>query len=126
MHKFIEIEDLKIGLDYEPLVIAELGINHNGDLSVAKEMVDAAHRSGTKVIKHQTHVVEDEMSKEAKRVIPGNADISIYEIMQKAALSYEEEVELKRYVESLGMIYLSTPFSREAANRLEEMGVSAY
>ena len=62
----------------------------------------------------------------AKSVIPGNADISIYDIMSSCALSEEEELELKQYTESLGLMFLSTPFSRAAANRLEKFGVSAY
>lgn len=120
------IQGRKIGESEKPLVIAEIGINHNGSLKVAKEMVDAAYRAGAEVVKHQTHVVEDEMSPEAKKVIPGNADISIYEIMEKAALSEEEEYELMKYVESKGMIFISTPFSRAAADRLHKFGVQAY
>ena len=58
-----------------------MGINHNGSLDVAKKMVDSAVPSGIEIIKHQTHIVEDEMSKEAKKVIPGNSDKSIYEII---------------------------------------------
>lgn len=126
MNKYIEIDGRKIGKDYNPLVIAEIGINHNGNLDVAKEMVDSAYSAGCEIIKHQTHVVDDEMSHEAKKVIPGNADISIYDIMKNAALSEEDEIELKNYVESKNMIFLSTPFSRAAANRLEKMGVKAY
>ena len=122
----MKIENRIIGKDYPPLVIAEIGINHEGSLDVAKQMVDAAALSGAEIIKHQTHVVEDEMSPVAKEVIPGNADVSIYEIMERCALSYDEEFELKNYVESKGLIFLSTPFSRAAANRLEEMDVSAY
>ena len=122
----MKIGNRNIGPDYDPIVIAEIGINHNGSLKIAKEMVDAAYEAGAEIIKHQTHVVEDEMSKAAQKVIPGNADISIYEIMSKAALNEEEERELKEYVESKGMIFLSTPFSRAAADRLEKMGVLAY
>ncbi len=120
------IDDRKIGPGYPPLVIAEIGINHEGSLEVAKQMVDAAAKAGAEVIKHQTHIVEDEMADEAKKVIPGNADVSIYEIMKRCALSEEDETELKRYVESKGMIFISTPFSRAAADRLERMGVVAY
>ena len=76
-------------------IIAEIGINHNGSLDVAKEMVLSAKRAGAKLIKHQTHVCSDEMSGAAKKVIQGNADISIYDIMDQAALSEEEELELK-------------------------------
>jgi len=123
---YIEIEGRKIGQDFPPLVIAEIGINHEGLLEVAKEMVDAANRAGVEVVKHQTHIVEDEMSGAAKKVIPGNAEVSIYDIMERCALSESQEFELKKYVESKGMIFISTPFSRAAANRLEKFGVSAY
>ena len=127
MHNpFIEISGRKIGADFPPLVIAEIGINHEGSLKVAKEMVDAAHRAGAEVVKHQTHIVEDEMSKAAKKVIPGNADVSIYEIMERCALDEDEELELKIYVESKGMIFISTPFSRAAAERLKRFDIPAY
>lgn len=109
-----------------PLIIPEIGINHNGDLQVAKQMALSAKRAGAKLIKHQTHVVDDEMSPEAQKVIPGNASVSIYEIMKSCALSEEEELEFKEYVESLDMMFLSTPFSRAAADRLERFGVHAY
>ncbi|MGQ3679146.1 N-acetylneuraminate synthase family protein [Tenacibaculum discolor] len=124
--KEIQIENRKIGLNHPPLVIVEIGINHEGSLTTAFEMVDAAWRAGAEVIKHQTHVVEDEMSKEAKKVIPGNASVSIYDIMERCSLNEEDEIKLKNYVESKGMIFISTPFSRAAANRLERMGVSSY
>ena len=65
----------------KPLIIAEIGINHGGKIEVAKSMVDAAVSSGAEIIKHQTHIVEDEMSEMAKKAIPSNADKSIYEIM---------------------------------------------
>lgn len=124
--KSFYIGDIQVGGTAGPLVIPEIGINHNGDLEVAKEMVRSARRAGARLIKHQTHIVEDEMAGEAKKVIPGNADISIYEIMSRCALNEEEEREMKRYTEELGMVFLSTPFSRAAAERLEDMGVKAY
>ncbi len=126
MRRTIEINGRKIGPNFPPLVIAEIGINHEGSIQVAKEMVDAAHRAGVECVKHQTHIVEDEMSGEAKKVIPGNADVSIYEIMRRCALNEEDETELKAYVESKGMIFISTPFSRAASERLERMNVPAY
>jgi N-acetylneuraminate synthase len=126
MKPFFEINGRKIGEEYEPLVIAEIGINHEGSLKTAFEMVDAAYSAGAEVIKHQTHIVEDEMSKEAKKVIPGNTNVSIYEVIKRCALSEEDEISLKNYVESKGMTFISTPFSRAAADRLERMGVAAY
>jgi N-acetylneuraminate synthase len=126
MHPFFEIQGRKIGYDYDPVVIAEIGINHEGSLQTAMEMVDAAHRAGAEIIKHQTHIVEDEMSGDAKKVIPGNADVSIYEIMKRCALNEEDERKLMEYVKSKGMIFISTPFSRAAAERLKKFDVPAY
>jgi sialic acid synthase SpsE len=126
MKPFITIAGRKIGYDYKPVVIAEIGINHEGSLKTAYEMVDAAHKAGAEIVKHQTHIVEDEMSGHAKKVIPGNADVSIYEIMHRCALNEQDEIKLKEYIESKGMIFISTPFSRAAADRLERMNVGAY
>jgi N-acetylneuraminate synthase len=107
-------------------VIAEIGINHEGSLETAIEMADAAIRAGAEVVKHQTHVVADEMSSAARNVIPGNADVSIYEIMERCALNEDDELALKEYIEGKGAVFISTPFSRAAADRLERMGVCGY
>lgn len=126
IHPEFTIGSRKVGYNYPPLVIAEIGINHEGSLDVAKSMVDAAHAAGAEVVKHQTHIVEDEMSDEAKAVIPGNADVSIYEIMARCALNEADETELMHYVQSKGMLFISTPFSRAAAHRLKKMDIPAY
>ena len=122
----INIGGRLIGPAHPPLVIAEIGINHEGKLETAFEMVDAAVSAGAEVVKHQTHVVDDEMSHFAMAVIPGNAKESIYEIIARCALSEADEIQLKAYVESKGAIFISTPFSRAAADRLERMQVKAY
>lgn len=114
-----------IGDDHPPVVIAEIGINHGGSLEVAIQMADAAIDAGAEIVKHQTHVIEDEMSEEAKAVIPGNADISIYEIMDHCALAEEEEWRLMQHIQSRGAIFISTPFSRAAAERLKRFDVPA-
>lgn len=126
MNKSFRINNRSIGKDHEPLIIAEIGINHEGSLMIAKEMVDSACRAGIEIVKHQTHIVEDEMSPAAKKVIPGNTDVSIYDVMERCALSEAEEFKLMKYVEAKGMIFISTPFGREAANRLANFGVSAF
>ena len=122
----IKIGNRLIGKEHKPLVIPEIGINHNGCLEIAKDMVDAAHEAGAEIVKHQTHIPEDEMSIVADSIIPVHASKSIFKIMKDCALCEDDEIELKKYVESKGMIFLSTPFSRKAADRLERMGVSAY
>lgn len=122
----MKIAHREIGPNHPPLVIAEIGINHGGDLAVAKEMVRLAAGAGCEMIKHQTHIIEDEMTDEAKSIFPPNADVSIWHVMEQCALSLDEEAELKRYTESLGLIWISTPFSRAAADWLETQDVPAY
>ena len=118
------ISDRSIGREYPPLVIAEIGINHEGDIHKAFRMIDDAQAAGCECAKFQSHVIEDEMI--PNDVIPGNATESIWNIMERCALSEAEERRVKEYVESKGMIFLSTPFSRAAADRLHQMDVPAY
>ena len=120
----IKIGKRKIGEKYPPFVIAEVGINHEGSLEKAKQMVDDAKKCGAECVKFQSHIIEDEMIE--NNVIPGNTSESIWNIMKRCALTEAEEKELKKYVEDLGMIYLCTPFSRAAADRLQKMRVSAF
>lgn len=121
------ISNRKVSEDSTPLVVAEIGINHNGSLKEAFKLVDAAKEAGLEVIKHQTHIVEDEMSSEAKKVFPGNSpNKSIYDIMDECSLNEDDEISLKEYVEEQGMIFFSTPFSRKAVDRLEKMEVEFY
>ncbi|HUI90542.1 MAG TPA: N-acetylneuraminate synthase family protein [Anaerolineales bacterium] len=120
----LEMGNRIIGPDHPPLVIAEIGINHEGSFEKAIQMVNDARAAGCECVKFQSHVIEDEMI--PNDVIPGNATESIWNIMKRCALSEDEEHRLKSYVESQGMIYLCTPFSRAAANRLSRMNVCAY
>ncbi len=122
----MKIAHRSIGPEHPPLVIAEIGINHGGNLEVAKAMVTAARHAGCEMVKHQTHFVEDEMTEEAKSIFPPNADKSIWDVMQECALSKDDEIALKKHAESLGLIYISTPFSRAAADFLAEIGVAGF
>ena len=70
-----------VGTNELPLVIAEMGINHNGSLQDAFAIIDAAVDAGIEIIKHQTHIPEDEMSLEAKKIIPINANKNIYDFI---------------------------------------------
>lgn len=119
-----EICGRKIGVSHPPLVVAEIGINHEGSLEKAIRMVDDAKAAGCECVKFQYHIIEDEMIQ--NNVVPGNASESIWNIIKRCALSRNEELYLKSYVESQGLLYLSTPFSRAAANELEALGVSWY
>ena len=120
----IELAGRKIGIMHRPLVIAEIGINHEGSIERAIQMVDAAAAAGCECVKFQSHVIDDEMI--PNRVVPGNSTDTIWDIMSRCALSEDAERKLKGYVEAKGLIFLCTPFSRAAAVRLERMGIVGY
>ncbi len=98
--------------------------NHDGDFSKAVKMVHDAHNAGCEILKFQCHIIHDEML--VNNVIPPNATESIYDMMVRCSFSEEQEIKLKQLTESLGMIYLSTPFSRMAVDRLDKIGVPAF
>ncbi len=114
----------KIGPEYPPLVIAEIGINHEGHFDKAIQMIDDAALVGCECVKFQTHVIEDEMI--PNDVVPGNATESIWDIMSRCALTEIEEKKIKAYADSKEIIFLSTPFSRAAAIRLQKIDVPAF
>lgn len=120
----MNIGDRKIGQQYAPLVVAEIGINHEGSYEKAIRMIDDAATAGCECVKFQEHIIEDEMI--PNNVIPSNAEDTIWNIMKRCSLTYEESISIKKYTESKGMIFLSTPFSRAAADRLQKMGVLAF
>ena len=122
----MKIGQRDIGRNFPPLIIAEIGINHGGNLNVAKEMVAAAASVGCEIVKHQTHFVTDEMTDEAKTIVPPNSEQSIWDIMESCSLSPDQELELKYFAENLGLIYISTPFSRKAADFLNQIDVPAF
>lgn len=122
----MQIGDITIGPDHQPVVIAEIGINHGGSLEVAKLMVDAAVNAGVRLIKHQTHIVDDEMSPEADVDVVEHVGSSIYKLMDDCALGENEEYELMQYTKSKGATFISTPFSRAAVDRLAEFEVPAF
>ena len=120
MNKYIEIAGRKIGPDYNPVVIAEMGINPGGNLEVAKAMVDSAYEAGIEIIKSQTHLPEEDIK------IGNLEEKHFYDDAKKNIFTEEQERELKAYVESKGMIFLSAPFSFAAVDRLERMNIAAY
>ena len=122
----MKIGNRSIGPNEPPLIIAEIGINHGGNLGVAKNMVDLIASSGCECVKHQTHIIEDEMTEEAKSIFPPNADKSIWDVMKECSLTLDEEQELKKYSENLGLIWISTPFSRMAVDFLDDIDVPAF
>ena len=120
----IKIGAREIGPGAPCFVIAEAGINHNGDTALAAELVDAAAEAGADAIKFQTHFPEHEMLRGgATAAYVGE---SLFDLLTRTALSREGHVEMQKRAASRGILFLSTPFSREAADFLESIGVPAF
>ena len=98
MAKSFKIGNRLIGENFPPVVIAEVGINHNGSLDLAIHLSEVAIKSGAEIIKHQTHIADKEMSVEAKNIVPGNSKIDIFTIIKNSQLSENDEFKLARFI----------------------------
>jgi sialic acid synthase SpsE len=120
----ITIGSKTIGAGQPCFVIAEAGINHNGDVSLATELLDAAAAAGADAFKIQTHFPADEMLKGgATAAYVGE---SLFDLLTRTALSRDAHRQLQERAAKKGITFLSTPFSREAADFLESIGVPAF
>src|SRR5439155_11962468 len=120
----ITIGSRTVGAGQPCFIIAEAGINHNGDVRLASDLVDAAAEAGADAIKFQTHFPEHEM-------LQGGATAayvgeSLFDLLTRTALSRDDHFTLRDRASQKGILFLSTPFSREAADFLETVGVPAY
>lgn len=112
----IMIEDRKIGDDHSTYFIAEGGLNHNGDIKLAKKMIDEAKNCGADAIKFQTYKSEEFLT----RATP------YFDTFKNVELSYESFGELKDYSKSRGITFFSTPFDIESADYLKKIGVPCF
>ena len=124
MSRSFEINGRKIGDEFAPLVIPEIGINHGGDIKRAIQMIDDVADAGGECVKFQAHSVDDEMI--PNDVVPANSTRSIWDIIDQCTLTDEEERICKKHAEDRGLFFLSTPFSREAATRLDSLDVPGF
>lgn len=125
MSSDFRIADRAVSSEHAPLVIVEVGINHEGSLQKALDLVDAAAAAGAELVKFQCHITEQEMV--PTDMTPGEISTEkLWDIIKRCELTEREEREVQDYCRKKGVIYLSTPFSREASDRLDAMGVPAF
>ena len=108
-------------------IIAEAGVNHNGDISLAKKMVDVAKEAGADYIKFQTFIPENLVSKHAKKAeyqkITTISDESQLQMLRKLTLSGNEFIELADYCKSISIGFISTPFDIASVNFLRSFNM---
>lgn len=116
-----------VGRDYEPFVVAEIGQAHEGSLGTAHAYIDAVAKSGADAIKFQTHIAEAESSPgEAFRLNVFPQDNTRYDYWKRMEFTPEQWEALAQHATDEGLIFLSTPFSMEAVDLLEDIGVPAW
>ena len=112
------------------LIIAEAGVNHNGSIKLAKELIDAAIDTGADVIKFQSFIADDLVTKNAKKanyqIVNTSSDESQLQILKKLELSFEQQIELKQYSEQNNIEFLSTGFNFESINFLFKLNLKRY
>jgi len=111
-------------------IIAEAGVNHNGDINLAKKLIDKAVEAGVDAIKFQTFRAENLVSKNAKKakyqIENTKNNESQYEMLKKLELSFKDFEELKKYCNKKGIIFLSTPFDEESIEFLDKLGLEIF
>ena len=114
----------------EPFIIAEAGINHNGDIDLAKKMILAAKDANVDAVKFQTFNSSALISRyapkaEYQKETTGTADTQL-EMTRKLELSHGDFLKLSAYAKSLGLVTFSTPFDMESVEFLEKTGQSIW
>lgn len=108
-------------------IIAEAGVNHNGDFGLAMKMVDAAKEAGADYIKFQTFIPEKLVSQYAEKAeyqkqTTGEEESQL-QMLEKLSLTNDNFVDLKRYCENIGIGFISTPFDIDSIQFLEELNM---
>ncbi len=113
--------------DQAPFVIAEVGLGHDGSLGMAHAFIDAVARTGVDAIKYQTHIAEAESSPfESFRVLFSKADSTRADYWKRTAFTESQWAGLKAHAENKNLVFLSSPFSLEAVELLDRIGVAAW
>ena len=110
------LRDFGFNTENKTYIIAEIGINHGGDINLAKKLIDSVARTGADAVKFQTYLTEKRVPK----------DSPIFDILKKCELPFDSFLELKDYSNELGLDFFSTPFDNESVDYLESINIDLY
>ncbi|NDU91545.1 MAG: N-acetylneuraminate synthase, partial [Ferrovum sp.] len=123
----MQIKDTFIGSGNRPFIIAEVAQSHEGSLGLAFSFIDVAKECGADAIKFQTHIASEESTPaEPWRVRFSRQDASRYDYWKRMEFTLDQWHELKVYADSRDIVFLSSPFSVQACQWLEEIGMPAW
>lgn len=124
MQQTVTIGGRAIGQGQPPYTIVEACVNHQGDFTIAKEMVHFARAMGADAIKFQMHILDDEMLREVP--MSQNFEVSLWDTIDATNFTTEQHQQLMALCSDIGIQYLCTPFSRASADVLDQLGVAAF
>lgn len=116
----------------EPYIIVDIGANHNGDMELAKKLIDSSKENGSHAVKFQSWTPESLIAKEEYERNQNYNDSlkkhfgSLREMVEKYYLRSEQHIELKKYCDKIGIIFCSSSFSKEEVDLLESLSVPFY
>jgi N,N'-diacetyllegionaminate synthase len=130
MINWINIANYKIGYQQPCFIIAEIGVNHNGSQSLAYQLIDAAVQAGVDAVKFQSFKTDQLVTPNAPKAEyqlqnTGTSE-SQYEMLKRLELSAKAHRDLMAYCQEKGVIFLSTPFDKESADLLDDLGIAAF
>jgi len=128
----ITINKKIIGHNYPCFIIAEAGVNHNGDMSLARQLIDVAFEAGADAVKFQTFIAEEIILQNAPKAqyhiqtTGGDKEQSWFELLKSQELNREQHIELIEYCKNKGIIFLSTPYDWKSIDLLDELKVPLF
>jgi len=128
--RIVRIGDRLVGGDAPVMIIAEAGVNHNGDVKLAHELIDVAAKAGADAVKFQSFITEELVTMNAAKaeyqVTTTGSPGRQYEMLKALELTAEEQASLKAHCEELGILYLCTPYETISVDMLDRLGVVAF
>jgi N,N'-diacetyllegionaminate synthase len=126
----IKIEDKEISINSPTFVIAEAGVNHGGDMNIAKALIDLAANAGADAVKFQTfkaeHLILNDIQKAPYQELTTDARETQFEMLKKLEVSKEQNRNLKNYCAKKGIVFLTTPFDEVSLDELDELDLPAF
>lgn len=128
--RFFEIDERRIGVSAPVFIVAEAGVNHNGNPALARRLVDAAAECGADAVKFQTFTVDALLTREAPKagyqVETTGAGESQREMLARLELGADRLAELRDRAGKHGLVFFSAPFDEASADALEALDVAVY
>lgn len=128
--KEINIQDKLISNDSRTFVIAEAGVNHGGDMKIAKQLIDIASDAGADAVKFQAFKTENLILEDIKKATyqkkTTGSNETQYEMLKKLEVTMDQNKELKNYCIKKNIIFLTTPFDEQSLDDLDDIDLPAY